>query len=206
MTRPDQLSPDVLLSRIHDGDRGAIDRLLPMYRHHLRLLARLQVSRRLQGKVDPSDLVQDTLMEAQRSIHGFSGSTEGEFVCWLQRILASRTTDLLCRFYGARQRDVRLERRLDEEMDHSSRISQALIQSADSPSELAVRHEQAVLVSDALGQLPAEYEEVITLRHFEELSFPEVAQRMHRSVDSVKGLWVRALATLRRSLGVKGDG
>ena len=70
-----------------------------------------------------------------------------------------------------------------------------------SPSNQASRREQAVLLADALGQLPSDYREVIILSHLEGLSFPEVAQRMGRSVNSVKNLWARALARLRRSLG-----
>ena len=69
-----------------------------------------------------------------------------------------------------------------------------------SPSQRVVRREQAVLLADALEQLPADYREVIILSHLEELSFPEVARRMGRTIDSVKNVWARALAKLRRSL------
>jgi RNA polymerase sigma-70 factor (ECF subfamily) len=64
-----------------------------------------------------------------------------------------------------------------------------------------VRREQAVLLADALGRLPADYREVIILRQLEGLSFPEVARHMNRSQDSVKKLWVRGLARLRGALG-----
>jgi RNA polymerase sigma-70 factor (ECF subfamily) len=70
-----------------------------------------------------------------------------------------------------------------------------------SPSQRAARREEAIVLANALEQLPEEYREVVVLRQLEELSFPQVAQRMERSVDSVKKLWVRALANLRRLLG-----
>jgi RNA polymerase sigma-70 factor (ECF subfamily) len=70
-----------------------------------------------------------------------------------------------------------------------------------SPSQSASRREQAVLLADALEKLPEDYREVIILSHLESLSFSEVARRMARSVDSVKNLWARALARLRRALG-----
>ena len=69
-----------------------------------------------------------------------------------------------------------------------------------SPSQHAASREQAVQLADALGALPADYREVIILRQLEDLPFPEVAERMGRSVDSVKNLWVRGLARLRRGM------
>jgi RNA polymerase sigma-70 factor (ECF subfamily) len=76
--------------------------------------------------------------------------------------------------------------------------------SSGSPSRQASRREQAVLLADALGKLPEAYREVIILSHLEGLSFPEVARRLGRTLDSVKNLWARALARLRRSL--EGEG
>ena len=71
------------------------------------------------------------------------------------------------------------------------------------PSQQAARREQAVLLADALDRLPQDYREVIILRHLEGLTFPEVARRLDRTLDSVEKLWARGLARLRRSLGVK---
>ena len=76
-----------------------------------------------------------------------------------------------------------------------------LVAPDSSPSQRAVRREQAVLLANALRNLPADYGEVIVLHHLEGLTFPEVARRMGRSLDSVKKLWVRSLARLRDTLG-----
>jgi RNA polymerase sigma-70 factor (ECF subfamily) len=109
---------------------------------------------------------------------------------------------LVRRYCGTRRRDVRLERRLVDELDQSSRVlDQGLVAPQSSPSNQASHREQAVLLADALEELPPDYREVIILSHLEGLSFPEVASRMGRSVNSVKNLWARALARLRRSLG-----
>jgi RNA polymerase sigma-70 factor (ECF subfamily) len=87
-------------------------------------------------------------------------------------------------------------------MDESSRCLESALQAkTSSPSRQAARREQGVLLAAALEQLPAAYREVIILRHLEGMTFPEVAGRMGRSLDSVKNLWARALAQLRRSLG-----
>jgi RNA polymerase sigma-70 factor (ECF subfamily) len=80
-------------------------------------------------------------------------------------------------------------------------LEQGLAVPHSSPSQQAARRELAVLVSDALAELPAGYREVLILHHLEDLSFPEVARQMGRTVDSVKNVWVRALTKLRRSLG-----
>src|SRR5262249_10200226 len=114
----------------------------------------------------------------------------------------ARLANTVRHFLGTRQRDVRLERDLANELDQSSRVlEKALMAPQSTPSQRAVRREQAVLLADALERLPADYREVIVLRHLQELSFAEVAARMDRSEDAVKKLWTRALTKLRGSLG-----
>jgi len=173
-----------------------------LYRNYLALLARLQLGRRLQSKVDPGDLVQETFLEAYRDFAQFRGASEGEFVNWLRQVLARNLANLLRRYFGTRRRDVRLEQELAGAMDASSRVLEGgLAAPASTPSHQAARREQAVLLADALGDLPADYREVIILRHLEGLSFSEVPNRLGRSVNSVEKLWARGLAQLRRVLG-----
>jgi RNA polymerase sigma-70 factor (ECF subfamily) len=194
--------PEELLQRARAGSDSALGDLLELYRNYLALLARLQIGRRLQGKVDPADLVQETFLKAHRDFAQFRGTSEGEWVSWLRQILAMNVGHLVRRYCGTRRRDIRLERHLADELDQSSRVlDQGLVAPQSSPSNQASRREQAVLLADALGELPPDYREVIILSHLEGLSFPEVASRMGRSVNSVKNLWARALARLRRSLG-----
>ena len=196
--------PVALLQAARTGDREALGRLLELYRNYLRLLARLQVGRRLQGKADPSDLVQEAFLAAQRNFEQFRGNTEGELVDWLRQILASKLVDLARCYLGTRRRDVRLERQFAEDVDTSAAaLNLALVQAGSSPSEAAVRRERAVLLADAIKSLPADYGEVIILRHLEGLPLSEVAQRMDRTVDSVKKLWVRGIAKLRGILAVQ---
>lgn len=195
--------PEQLLRLVRAGSVAALGELLELYRDYLALLVRLQIDRRLQGKVDPLDVVQDTFLTAHQKFAQFRGTTEAELVGWLRQILASRMADVMRRYHGARRRDVRLERELTVELDESSRVlDQGLVAPGSTPSQQAVRREQAVLLAEALGRLPEDYREVIVLHHLEDLSFPEVARRMGRTVDSVKNLWIRALTRLRRSLGV----
>jgi RNA polymerase sigma-70 factor (ECF subfamily) len=194
--------PEHLVRLARAGSGHALGQLLELYRNYLSLLARLQIGRRLQGKVDEADLVQETFLEAHRHFAQFRGTGEREFGVWLRQILAANLANLLRRYFGTQGRDVRLERRLNADLDQSSRLlDRALVAPQSSPSHQAARREHAVLLADALGQLPTDYREVIILRHLEGLTFPEVARRMGRSVASVEKLWLRALPRLRRSLG-----
>ncbi|MCI0639207.1 MAG: sigma-70 family RNA polymerase sigma factor [Gemmataceae bacterium] len=184
-----------------DGD-AALGPLLESYRTYLRLLARVEIGRRLQGKVDASDIVQDTFLEAHRHFAGFQGTSEPQLVHWLRQILAARVANLVRHYFGTQGRDVRLEQQLAADLDNSSRaFGQELVASLTSPSLNAAQREQAVLLADALERLPQDYREVIVLRHLEGLTFPQVAERMERTQDSVEKLWLRALARLRQVFG-----
>jgi RNA polymerase sigma-70 factor (ECF subfamily) len=187
-----------LLLQARAGDVESRGRLLERFRNYLVLLCRLQIGRRLQGKFDAADVVQETFLRAHDRFEQFQGSSEGELAAWLRQILASRLAGLIRHYCGTHGRDVRLERELARQLDQSSRIlDQGLVASDSSPSHQAARREQAVLLANALERLPEHYREVIVLHQVEELSFPEVAERLGRTLDSVKNLWIRALTRLR---------
>jgi len=191
-----------LLSLARDGDGNALGALLSVYRRYLSVLARTQISRRLQGKADASDLVQEALLEAHRHFRDFRGTSEGEFVAWLRSILAGLIANHVRRYLGTKRRDARLERALLIELSDTSGVLGAeLAADVSSPSEQAVHHEASLQLANALETLPDHYREVIMLRHLEGLPFAQVAERMGRSVESVEKLWVRALARLRQTLG-----
>jgi RNA polymerase sigma-70 factor (ECF subfamily) len=204
MTTPDLLT---LLESARSGDAAARGALLEPYARYLSLLARVQIGRRIQGKVDADDVVQETFIEAHRQFAGFRGTSEAELLAWLRRILAGQIALTVRRYVGTKGRDVNLERELAVQLDQSSQAigrdagGGALVGAFSTPSQRASRREQAALLADALGKLSEDYREVIILRHIEQLSFAEVSRRMNRSEDSVQKLWVRALASLRRALG-----
>lgn len=203
MNRAGETIPAVerLLDAARGGDGAALGLLLGRYHNYLRLLARVQLGRRIQAKLDVADVVQDVSLEVHRRIASFRGGSEGEFLSWLRQILGGVLANQVRRYFGAKRRDVRLERDLFEDLDRSSRAMAApLVAAESSPSAQASRREQAVILADALDGLAADYREVIILRQLEGLSFPEVAERMGRTQDSVKNLWARALAKLRRRL------
>jgi RNA polymerase sigma-70 factor (ECF subfamily) len=194
-------TPEQLLAQARRGDSPALGRLLEGYRAYLGILARVQIGRRLQGKVDPSDIVQDAFLGAFRDFPQFRGASEREFTGWLRGILASLLANLVRHYQGTQRRDVRLERQLVADLDRSSHALEAgLIAQQSSPSQQTCRREQSVLLAEALGRLPEAMRELLILRHLEGLTFPQVAQRLGRSIDSLKKQWPRALASLRREL------
>jgi RNA polymerase sigma-70 factor (ECF subfamily) len=168
----------------------------------LTLLARAQIGQRLQGKADPADVVQETFIEALRDLPGFRGDTPGSFLAWLRQILARNLANLVRRYYGTQARDLHLEQQLSVALDHSSSALEAALAAPQStPSEQVADAELTLRVADTLARLPDDYRDVLVLRHLEELTFPQLAQRMGRTVDSVEKLWVRGLARLRQLLG-----
>jgi RNA polymerase sigma-70 factor (ECF subfamily) len=202
MTAADARPLEELLTLARGGEDHALGQLLEGYRPYLSLLARVQIGRRLQGKADCADVVQETFLEAARHFEQFRGTTESEVVAWLRQILAGCLSHLVRRYCGTQARDVRLERAIEYDLNQSSQaIDRGLVAVQSTPSQRASNREQAVLLAEALSGLPDDYHEVIVLRHLEGLTFPEVAERMGRTLDSVEKLWLRAVKRLRQTVG-----
>ncbi|HZW32751.1 MAG TPA: sigma-70 family RNA polymerase sigma factor [Isosphaeraceae bacterium] len=193
-------TPEELLERARAGDLESFGQLLSRYRNYARLLARTLIGTTLRLRLDPSDLVQETFLEAHRDFSRFAGSTERELLAWLRRILARNLADQ-ARRQKAGLRDHRRQVSLEAILDRSSaRMQHALAAVIASPSAAASQREQAVLLADALAGLPPDYREVIILRNIERLRFEEVAARMGRSAGAVRMLWTRALERLSKAL------
>jgi RNA polymerase sigma-70 factor (ECF subfamily) len=189
--------PEQLLLRARDGDEHALGDLLILYRNYLKLLARMQIDRRLRTKLDESDVVQDVLLRAHRTFGQFRGQTEADVLSWLRQILASCLIDVARHFHGTQRRRLELERDFEHELDESSRAIDSRLLDPSTPSNALIRRERGVLLANSLARLPADYREAVILRHLQELTFPQIAVKMGRTVDSVKKLWIRGLARLR---------
>jgi RNA polymerase sigma-70 factor (ECF subfamily) len=189
-----------LIQRCRGGDAGARAELFGRYRNYLDALARAQLGRHLRTKCDASDIVQQTLLEAHRDFGGFQGEHEAELLAWLRRILAHNLFNETRR-YAARQRDTAREVSIDQMragVEQSSlALGRGLAADTPSPSQDAARRESAVRLADALSRLPQDYQTVLLLRVFEELSSAEVAERMGRTSGAVRMLQLRALEALR---------
>jgi RNA polymerase sigma-70 factor, ECF subfamily len=193
---------NLLLEQARAGDRESCGQLLESVRPYLTLLARSQLGQRLQVKAEPADVVQETFIEALRDFSSFRGETPASFLAWLRTVLARNLANLVRHYQGTQKRDIRLEQQLSVALDHSSsHLEAALATPQSTPSEQAARAELTLKVANTLAQLPEDYRDVLVFRHLEELTFPQLAQRMGRTVDSVEKLWVRGLARLRQMLG-----
>jgi RNA polymerase sigma-70 factor (ECF subfamily) len=177
-----------------DGAGGwALERFLD----YLRLLARLQLGPQPQARVDASDVVQQTLLEAQQKLRAFRGRSEAELAAWLRQILAHNLADAF-RALGRAKRDVHRERSLEAALHESSaRLEAFLAAEQSSPSQQAQRNEQVVRLAQALGQLPEAQREAVVLRHLQGQSLAAIAQHLGRTPAAVVGLLQRGLKALR---------
>jgi RNA polymerase sigma-70 factor (ECF subfamily) len=179
------------------ADAGGADGSLGRYREYLRLLARLQLDPRLQGKLDPSDVVQQTLVKAQQARDQFRGQSEGERVAWLRRILANTLIDAVRKLSG----EVARQRPLEEAMAESSARLEAWLADAEpSPSEQVERQEQLLRLAEALSGLPDDQRLAVELHYLQDESLAEIARRLDRTLPSVAGLLRRGLQKLREHL------
>jgi RNA polymerase sigma-70 factor (ECF subfamily) len=173
---------------------------LEHYREYLRTLARLQIGERLRGKLDPSDVVQKTLLEAHQVRDKLRGLNEAQVAAWLRRALANDLADEARRL-GAQVRDVDRERSLQQTVDESSaRLEAFLAAEQTSPSQQAVRQEDLLRLAEALGRLPEDQRAAVELHHLEGRTLVETAEDLGKSRSSVASLVFRGLRNLRRML------
>lgn len=179
------------------------DVLLPLehFRNYLGLLARAQLRPLLRGKVEDSDVVQQTLLEAHRHADQFRGTTSGEQAVWLRQILARQLANL-ARDFQRERRDVRKECSLEQAIEQSSARLEAWLEAEQSsPSERAERNEQLLILASALACLPDSQREAVEMRYLQGLSLEEIAVQMDRTPGAVAGLLHRGLDALRQHLG-----
>lgn len=170
------------------------------YRSYLCLLANMQLDRRLRAKVDASDIVQMTLLQAHKARDQFRGTSDGQRGAWLRQILA-RNLAHATRDFTRDKRDVRREQAMQAAVDASGQGLQGLL-SADQtgPVSAAARNESVLRLADAIAELPDAQQEALLLHYMQGMTMPDIAERLDRTRSSVAGLLRRALATLREKL------
>jgi RNA polymerase sigma-70 factor (ECF subfamily) len=189
---------EALLRQSTRSDGFARDELLGLYRPYLRLVAGRQLPRLVQKRIDASDIVQQTLVDAVRGLPEFRGQTEPEFTAWMMRLL-ERNVLMGIRNNTLAKRDVRLEKNWTEASGSAVLMWQVLANDGSSPTRSVFRGEAALQLAAALEKLPADQRMAVELRYIEQRSLQAIADDMGRTVGSVAGLirrGVEALETL----------
>jgi RNA polymerase sigma-70 factor, ECF subfamily len=183
------------------GPTPSPDPSLEPCRDYLLLLARIQLDPRLRGVLDPSDVVQQTLLKAHAKWDQFRGRTEEELLAWLRTILAHHLADM-ARKHARRLRG--RDRSLEEAPEESSlRLEQWLASNSTSVEDRAIRHEQLLGLAEALASLPEDQRTALELKHLRDVPVSEISRMMGKSPAAVASLLYRGLKTLRDLLGAE---
>jgi RNA polymerase sigma-70 factor (ECF subfamily) len=182
------------------SDASRQELALEPFRPYLLFLARLHIGEQDQARLDPSDIVQQTLLEAHRKRSQFRGGTEAELAGWLRRILACELADAV-RGLERAKRDRRREQALERQFGEvSSRLEAVLAAEQSSPSERAVHNEQLIRLAAALAELPEDQRRAVELKHLQGQSVAAIAALLGRTETAIGGLLRRGMTRLRELL------
>lgn len=197
-----------LLAEARGGSAEDRDRLFALCKRYLEVIARSHVESWLRAKVDASDIVQQTMLEAHRDFDRFTGQTSGEWLAWLRKILTRNAADFVRRYRTAAKRNAAREVPLAGHRPADSQQMGPPEPAAldPSPSQQVMRRDEELRLALALNQLSPDHREVIMLRNLQRLPFDEVARRMNRSRPAAQMLWGRAIQRLQGILQAEENG
>src|SRR5262245_36088652 len=204
MSVPDsQVDTELLLKRALEEDAGAINQLLNRHRARLRSLVRLRLDPRVSARVDPSDVIQETLLEAHRRFSEYLQNRPLPFYPWLRQLACERVGRLHQRHLRAQKRSVRREQTFDPLMsdDSLALLASQLAPRGNEPQSRVLKAELRARVREALEQLTPAHREVLVLRHLEQLSVEEISAVLGVGQSTVTMRQLRALQKLRALLG-----
>jgi RNA polymerase sigma-70 factor (ECF subfamily) len=199
---PDQLHR--LLDRLREGDAHALGELFAMHQDPLRRMIQFRLDHRLNGRVSPSDVLQDAYIDAMKRVEHFLGRPDLPFFVWLRLIVAQRLVDVHRQQLGAQIRDAGNEVSMDRcgpSAAPSVCLARHLAAGQPSPSQAAMREEVVARLEEVLDGLDPIDREVLALRHFEELSNQQVAEVLGLDKAAASKRYVRALVRLKEALG-----
>ena len=185
-----------LIGQAQQGDESARQRLFSLGRSYMALVARAQAESWLRVKVDASDLVQQTMLEAHRDFERFAGGSEKEWLAWLRKILSHNMADFVRCYRGTAKRGAR-ELPLRDPGATTAFGAPEPAAPGPTPSQEFLQMDVELRLAEAVERLPPDYQEVILLRNLQRLPFAEVAERMERSRPAVQMLWMRAVRQLQ---------
>jgi RNA polymerase sigma-70 factor (ECF subfamily) len=194
---------EILLQRARDGDCGALAELFERHRGRLEQMVRLRLDRRLQGRLDPGDVLQETYLDVARRFPEYRANPTLPFFLWLRLLTGQRLIDLHRQHLGAKMRSAGLEVSLyrgDFPRASSASLAELLLGRLTSASRAAMRAETQLRVQEALNAMDPTDREVLVLRHFEMLSNEETAQALGLKPSAASNRHIRALKRLKEIL------
>ncbi len=192
-----------LLSRAADGDEDALRELFSRHRGRLKRMVRLRLNRRLQGRIDDSDVLQEAYLEASKRLADYVREPSLPVFLWLRHITGQKLIDAHRRHLGAEKRDAGRDVTLHRgafPAASSASLAAHLLGKLTSPSQAAVKAELRVQLQDALNNMDAMDREVLALRHFEQFSNSDAAKVLGIDASAASNRYVRALRRLRTIL------
>lgn len=189
-----------LIGRARSGDGDALGRLLNMYRPALCAAAGRQLGGRLASRVDASDVVQETCLQAHQYFGHFAGSDEPALVGWLRRLLDQNVARVVRNHALLQKRDVRRERSLDDSHAGGPTLRDGLHAFCSTPRGKAIKKENVERLLGFLASLPVEQREAVRLRHLERWPIARIAEQLGKTSAAAAGLLKRGMDALRKHL------
>src|SRR5262245_19149644 len=199
----DRREVDELLERARQGDAHALDGIFSRYRDRLKQMVQLRLSGRLQGRVDPSDVLQEAFVDAVRNLPDYLAAPRAPLFLWLRYLVGMRLKALHRHHLGVRQRNAKLEVSLYQgplPAAESAALAARLLGNITAPSQAAIRAERILRLQEALNAMDPLDREILSLRHFEDLSRSEAAQELGIAESAAGKRYLRALQRLRKLL------
>ena len=189
------------LEKLKSGDESAIAEVFSGYRDKLQRMIRFRLDRRLYGRVDTADVLQEVWLESARRIESYTSNPAVPYFVWLRQLAFQIIIDLHRRHLGAKKRNVSQEVSLGQDRcDTSISIAGHLVGDLTSPSQAVMRDERLAQLREALSTMDEIDREVLALRHFEELSNNEVAEVLGIQKTAASNRYIRALKRLKEVL------
>ena len=189
-----------LLQQVRAGDQASLAKLFALHRARLRTMVRLRLDRRLQGRVDPSDVLQEAFVDLAKRAGEYVANPSMPFFLWLRLLTGQRLTAIHRQHLGAQMRDAGMEVSLHRgalPQATSGSLAAQLMGHLTSPTQAAVRAEMQLRLQEALNGMDPLDREVLVLRHFEELSNNETAAALGLQKAAASNRYVRALKRLK---------
>ncbi|MFC1596543.1 sigma-70 family RNA polymerase sigma factor, partial [Planctomycetota bacterium] len=197
-----------ILNRAAAGDEQALTDLLSQYRDRLKRMVKLRLNRRLAGRVDESDVLQDVMLHVSQHLDEYQQNRQTSFFLWLRRVTELKLLAVHRRHLGTDKRDAAREISLHRggyPTASSASLAAQLLGRLTTPSLAAVKAEMRIQLQEALNSMDPIDREVLTLRHFEQLSNEETAQVLEIQESAASKRYVRALERLQSIMAKLSD-